>query len=123
MMNRLHFRTTMLILLTLGTLSCSSVQNQAATPTVLPSDQESGYTLIDRTCSSESCLFFKQAEADYLTGVATVSGYYTQLERSAFEQTKQCDSFIILDGPPALFRSLLSLIEQGNTVYTKNELD
>src|SRR5687768_4584705 len=99
MMNRLHFRTTILILVTLGVISCSFVQNSAATPTVLPSenlsqDQESAYVLIGEKCNIENCLFFKQVEADFLIGVATVSGYYTQLERSAFEQTKQCDSFI-----------------------------
>ena len=127
-MNRLHFRKTILILVSLGAVSCSFVQNRAATPTVLTSetassDLESEYTLTGGKCNSENCLFFKQAEADYLIGVATVSGYYTQLERSVFEQTKQCDSFIIVEGPPALIQSLLSLIEQGNTVYTKNELE
>jgi hypothetical protein len=53
----------------------------------------------------------------------SVSEYYIQVERSAFEQSKQCDSFIIQEGPPALTRSLLSLVEQGNTVYTKNEVE
>ena len=117
-----------MILVTLGVISCSFVQNSAATPTVLPSenlsqDQESAYVLIGEKCNIENCLFFKQVEADFLIGVATVSGYYTQLERSAFEQTKQCDSFIIVEGLPAIIQSLLSLIEQGNTVYTKNELE
>jgi hypothetical protein len=55
--------------------------------------------------------------------LATVSGYYVQLERTAFEQTKLCDSLIITKASPALLESLLSLIEQGNTVYTKNDLD
>ena len=127
-MKRLHFRTTILILVTLGAVSCSFVQSQAATPTVLTSetassDQESEYTLTGGECNSENCLFFKQAEAEFLIGVATVSGYYVQLERTAFEQTKRCDSLIITTGSPALIESLLSLIEQGNTVYTKNDLD
>jgi hypothetical protein len=128
MMNRLHFRTIILLLITLGAISCSFIHYPVATHLVSPSetlspDQESEYTLIDGKCNRENCLFFKQTEADFLTGVATVSGYYAQVERSAFEQTKQCDSFIVEEGPPALIQSLLSLIEQGNTVYIKNELE
>jgi hypothetical protein len=126
-MSRLRFETIVLILLTLGVIRCSSVQNQAAAPTVLPSEtlspgQESDYTLIGGKCNSENCLFFKKSEADFLMDIATVSGYYVHEERSAFEQTKQCDSFIIEESPPALVQSLLSLIEQGNTLYSKNNL-
>jgi hypothetical protein len=81
------------------------------------------HILIGDKCNSENCLFFTQGEPDWLIGVATVVGYYVELERSAFEQTKRCDSFVITDGAPALVQSLLSLIAQGNTLYTKNDLD
>lgn len=90
---------------------------------ILASYQKSEYSLIGGKCNSENCLFVTEAEGDFPIGVTTISGYYAQLERSAFEQTKQCDSFIITEGPPALIQSLLSLIKQGNTVYTKNDLD
>ena len=42
---------------------------------------------------------------------------------TCLEQTKRCDSFVITDGAPALVQLLLSLIAQGNTLYTKNDLD
>jgi len=83
--------------------------------------QESEYTLVDGQCNNENCLFVTEAESDFLIGVAAVSGYYAQLERSAFEQTKRCDSFIITGGSSVLIQSLLSLIEHGNTVYLKND--
>lgn len=64
-----------------------------------------------------------EPEREFLIGVATVTGYYVQLERSAFDQTKRCHSFVLTEGPPALIRSLLSLIEHGNTLNTKNDLN
>lgn len=130
-MNKLHFGATVIVtILTLGVLSCSSVQDQATppsteahlteTPFPIP---ESQYILIEDKCNRENCLFFTQVEPDWLIGVATVFGYYTELERSAWEQTKRCNSFVITGGSSALIHSLLSLIEHGNTLYTKNDLD
>jgi hypothetical protein len=134
-MNKLHFEFV-LVMLAFSAVGCSSAQSQAATPNIMPSPsrtrmqmaetvsagQESEYTLIDGQCNNENCLFVTEAESDFLIGVAAVSGYYVQLERSAFEQTKRCDSFIITAGSSALIESLLSLIEHGNTVYIKNDL-
>src|SRR5688572_6830263 len=100
--------------------SRSSAQEQV-TETISPA-KESVYTLISGSCNAENCLFVTEAERDYPIGLATVTGYYAQIEPSAFEQTKRCDSFIIAEGPSALIQSILSLIERGNTVYTKNDL-
>ncbi len=128
-MNKLHFRAKVIVaILALGVTSCSSVQNQATPPSIHSTEtrspnQGSEYILIGEKCNSENCLFFNQVERDWLIGVATVSGYYVELERSAFEQTERCDSFIITEGAPALVQSLLFLIEHGNTLYTKNDLD
>jgi hypothetical protein len=118
-LNKLPFGITIAIV-TLGIISCSPIQT--ATPMSSPS-QASEYALVDGRCNSESCLFRLSEEQNFLVGLATVSGYYVQLERTAFEQTKLCDSLIITKASPALLESLLSLIEQGNTVYTKNDLD
>ena len=118
-MNRLPFGIAIAIL-TLGVIGCSPIQT--ATP-MSPPSQASEYTLVDERCHNETCLFRSSEEQNFLVGVATASGYYVQLERTAFEQTKRCDSFIITESSPALIESLLTLIEQGNTVYTKNDLD
>ena len=118
-MNKVPFGFAIAIL-TLAVIGCSPIQT--ATP-MSPPGQPSEYTLVDGRCHNETCLFRSSEEQNFLVGVATASGYYVQLERTAFEQTKRCDSFIITEGSPALIESLLSLIEQGNTVYTKNDLD
>ena len=107
-------------IITLGVIGCSPIQT--TTPMSAPS-QASEYALVGGRCHNETCLFKSSEEQNFLVGVATISGYYVQLERTAFEQTKLCESFIITKGSPALIESLLSLIEQGNTVYTKNDLD
>ncbi|MEO7840065.1 MAG: hypothetical protein ABIU06_12010 [Anaerolineales bacterium] len=117
--NKVHFGIAVVIV-TLGTISCSPIQT--ATPTGSPK-QESEYALVDGSCNSENCLFRFTQEQNFLVGLATVSGYYAQLERTAFEQTNRCDSFIITRATPALIESLLSLIEHGNTVYMKNDSD
>jgi hypothetical protein len=118
-MNKLLFSIAIAII-TLGVIGCSPIQT--ATRMRSPS-QPSEYALVDGRCNSEGCLFRSSEEQNFLVGLATASGYYVQLERTAFEQTKLCDSLIITKASPALIESLLSLIEQGNTVYTKNELD
>jgi hypothetical protein len=117
-----------LVALSLSLLHCSFFQGPAAvrTPIALPGAplqpaNAGGYTLAGERCSAESCLFVTDSQTDYPVGLARVSGYYIQLERSAFEVTKQCDSVVITDGPPVLVQSILALIEQGNTVYTRDE--
>jgi hypothetical protein len=134
-MIKLHFGMV-LVTVGLGAIGCSSAQNGATAPNIVTSStaqvqmletispsQESEYTLIGGECNNENCLFAAEANPDFLIGLATVSGYYVQLERSAFERTKRCDSFIITGGPLMIIQSLLSLIEHGNTVYIKNDLD
>lgn len=79
------------------------------------------YTLIDDRCDEENCLLIAETEQDYPIGVVKVTGYYAKIERSAFGQTGLCDSFVITEGSPVLVHSILSLIEQGNTVYIKND--
>ena len=101
----------------------ASSRTQAQTTETISPSQERKYTLIDANCDNEACLFVAEAERDFLIGAATVSGYYVRLERSAFDQTERCHSFVLTEGPPALIRSLLSLIEHGNTLYTKNDLN
>jgi hypothetical protein len=77
-------------------------------------------------CNKEECLFRTEAESegDYPVGVATVKGYYARLERVGFgDEKKVCDSFVIVGGSQELIRSILALVDAGNGVYSKNELN
>jgi len=79
------------------------------------------YELVGDDCLREECLFVTETERDYPVGVATVSGYYLQIERTAWNETQVCDSFVITGGSPELIRSFSSLVSRGNTVNSKNE--
>jgi hypothetical protein len=74
-------------------------------------------------CHKNECLFVSPSVPDYPVGIATVRGYYTQAERTAFSDTKLCDSLVIVGGSQVLINSYLSLIEAGNSVNSKNELN
>ncbi len=75
-------------------------------------------------CRKEECLFVSPYEPDYPVGIATVRGYYTKIKKTGFgDEVKLCDSFVIVDGSQELIRSYLSLIEAGNGVNSKNELN
>ena len=75
-------------------------------------------------CRKDECLFTSPASPDYPVGIATVRGYYAQVKRTAFSETKLCDSFVIVGGSKEIIRSILSLIDEaGNGLYRKNELN
>lgn len=75
-------------------------------------------------CRVQQCLFVSPCEPDYPVGIATVRGYFTQVTKTSFgDDTKLCDSFVIVDGAQELIRSYLSLIESGNGINSKNELN
>jgi hypothetical protein len=75
-------------------------------------------------CRKEECLFVSPYEPDYPVGIATVRGYYTRVQKTDLgNETRLCDSFVIVGGSQELIRSYLSLVEGGNSVNSKNELD
>jgi hypothetical protein len=75
-------------------------------------------------CHKDECLFVSPSDAPYVVGLATLRGYYTQIEKTGFNNiSEQCDSFVIVDGSRELILSYLSLIEAGNGVNSKNELN
>jgi hypothetical protein len=75
-------------------------------------------------CRKEECLFVSPYEPDYPVGIATVRGYYTKVTKAGFgDETKLCDSFVIVGGSQVLISSYLSLVEAGNSVNSKNELN
>lgn len=128
------YRLTMVFFLGLTTAACSLNPQQTpsavsatsapsptepSTPSVTPSAVVR-YELISGDCRLESCLFRTETESDYPIGIATIKGYYLQTKRTAFGETKLCDSLVIVDGSQELIQSFISLVDKGNTVNSKN---
>jgi hypothetical protein len=75
-------------------------------------------------CHKDECLFVSPAGAPYVSGLATIRGYYTKIEKTGFNnQHERCDCFVIVDGSKDLILSYLALIKAGNGVNSKNELN
>jgi hypothetical protein len=85
---------------------------------------EVAYERISEDCSPEECLFKTEyaLEGNYPVGIATIAGYYTQVERFGYGDDKEtCDSFVIIGGSQGVIESVLALVDSGNSVYSKNE--
>jgi|GEM_PF-2387764 len=80
------------------------------------------YELISKECILDECLFNKN-NSDYPLGAATIKGYYSPTERTAWGETKTCSSFTITGGSEELIRAMVHLVDVGNSVHTKNELN
>ncbi len=101
------------------------VTTQAAVPNN-PSNPNRVYELLNGDCTQAECLFRTEyeSEGDYPVGVATLQGYSAMGEPgSGGEGNPVCDSFVILGGSKVLNESILALVNSGNSVYRKNELD
>jgi cell division protein FtsL len=84
----------------------------------------STYRLVNNDCSVDTCLF-DIASNNYPIGTTAITGYYTSVERNAWEkdETQTCDSFTITQGPEELIRRIVNLVDNGNTINSKNELN
>lgn len=71
-------------------------------------------------CYQKGCLF-NQENSNYPLGVSTIKGYYTQVERTAWDETLVCDDFVVTNGPEELISNLVELVEIGNKVHSLNE--
>ena len=80
------------------------------------------YELMTEGCTQDECLF-NINNSDYPLGTATIKGYYSPLEKTAWGETKTCDSFTITDGSEELIRAMVNLVDIGNSVHSKNELN
>ncbi len=80
------------------------------------------YNLINNLCTINECLFNRD-NSNYPLGIAIIKGYYSPVERSAWGETKKCDSFTITGGSKELIRAMVNLVDIGNTVHSKNELN
>lgn len=80
------------------------------------------YDLISGRCTTDECLF-NIGNSNYPLGTAVIKGYYSPVERSAWEETKKCDAFTITAGSKELIRAMVDLVDQGNTVHSKNQMN
>jgi hypothetical protein len=91
--------------------------------TSTPSPLETGYELVGRNCSIENCLFRIERAPNWPLGVATLKGYYKQIQQDAgFGAGPQtCDAFVVVGGSQELIGAFLGMIAEGNSVSSKNE--
>tara|TARA_Y100000310_G_C20548992_1_gene747079 strand:- start:232 stop:918 length:687 start_codon:yes stop_codon:yes gene_type:complete len=98
-----------------------NIKSQQTETPAIPAYRTS-YELTTERCTQDDCLFNKN-NSDYPLGISTIKGYYSPLERTAWGETKTCDSFTITDGSEELIRAMVHLVDIGNSVHTKNELN
>ncbi len=87
-----------------------------AKPTAVPENPSGS---LPRGCSQSECLFLLEG-SDWPVGIAALKGYYTRVQRTAWGDTKMCDSFVVTGGSPQLTQAFLTLVNGGNTVNSKN---
>ncbi len=56
-------------------------------------------------------------------GTYSLVGYYVAVEETAWDESRVCDNFVVVDGSQDLIREFLDLIDGGNSVNTKNSLN
>ncbi len=79
------------------------------------------YSLLD-ACSEEECLLWAPDVPNYPIGLATLQGFYTQIEKKDFDnEAYRCDAFVVLAGSMDLIRAYLGLVEEGNAIYSKDD--
>ncbi len=79
------------------------------------------FTLINDRCTAEECLF--NNNSNYPLGTAVIKGYYSSVERTAWDVTKKCDGFTITGGSQEIIRAMTDVVDKGNTVHSKNALN
>lgn len=87
-----------------------------------PAPESKSYELINAQCTLDECLV-NIGDSSYPLGTATISGYFTPVEREAFGEIKTCDSFTVTGGSDELIRAAVALVDSGNTVHSKNEFN
>lgn len=100
----------------------TQIQNENNTSRTKTPVNNAIYNLINNLCTINECLFNRD-NSNYPLGIAIIKGYYSPVERSAWGETKKCDSFTITGGSEELIRAMVNLVDIGNTVHSKNELN
>jgi len=97
------------------TVPPSKLINITPTPEAVLCYEWGGYYLANQVCTSDECLFITDHPSckDYPIGITKVEGYYLQIERTMWGETRVCNSFQITNGSDILIDSILSRIERG----------
>ena len=107
-----------------GFVPSPTLDAAARTPRAPLCPDWNGYSLANRRCTSDECLFIAEYEmcADHPIGLATLHGYYLQREREDWgSELVTCDSFVVFSGSDVLIDSILRLIAKGNAVHDLSE--
>lgn len=82
-----------------------------------------GWNLVDGTCSGSLCLFENVYDNGHsnILGITTIRGHYAQKEKSAWGETKTCDTLVFSGGRPEFYDRFSDMVDQGNTVNSKDD--
>ena len=95
----------------------------AAAPSLPTVCKTAGYCPLT-DCRKDECLFISNVDPFSPVGLATLRGYYIEVERTGFvDDTWLCNAFVVVDGTQELIRSYVADIDAGNGVNTKNGLN
>jgi hypothetical protein len=61
-------------------------------------------------------------QPNWLTGVATITGYYQQVEDYEYEVSRICESFVVITGSDPFVQVMKDLVAYGNSIYKVDEL-
>lgn len=100
------------------------IQNQKEyAPNIETPIDEGSFKIFNKYCKLYECLF--EGRSGYfdgnIGGLMTLKGYYTPVERTAWSQTKTCNSFTIISGPEEFIDLMNKEVDMGNSIHSKNE--
>lgn len=75
--------------------------------------------LVDRSCNKDGCLY--SSGPDTVIGYGKIKGYYRQVEKNAWNQTKMCDTLVITEGNQTLIDHFKELIKDMNYINSLDE--
>ncbi len=74
--------------------------------------------LLNNLCAEYQCEF---TQYGFVLGLSSMSGFYTQVERSPWGKVETCDALVVLSGTGSMANNLSALVDQGNTVNSKDD--
>lgn len=85
---------------------------------------KSGFVLKNGFCMPDECFFYERGtNYDENLGIAKLKGYYQQVRREAWGDSELCDDFVVTGGTEELVKGFIDMVDQGNAVNSKNELN
>jgi len=77
-------------------------------------EETSELSLIDGKCNLESCAI--KFGSNHVVGIASIEGYYTKFDKSAWGEEATCDALVVTGGNEEFINELINTAEGGNYV-------